>query len=151
MAIVRWSNNVWDPMSEVERLQSEINDLFDLPRFPTRRGIFDRAMSPAVDVVEGDDAYTLYCDLPGIDQKDVDLSIASNVLTIKGEKKDEAKSKARRIYRRETWEGSFQRTISLPTEVDSGKVNAELKDGVLTITLPKREETKPKQIELKVK
>jgi HSP20 family protein len=151
MAIVRWRDNVWDPMDEIQRLQTSINDLFDFPRFPTRRGLFDRAMSPAIDVTENDDGYTVSCDLPGVKQKDVSLSIASNVLTIKGEKKGEFRKEGRNVFRKETWEGSFQRTISLPTEVDSGKVEAELKDGVLKITLPKREEVKPKQIELKVK
>ena len=151
MAIIRWRDNVWDPADEMQRIQSSINDLFDFPRFPTRRGLFDRAMSPAVDVTENDDGYAVSCDLPGVKQKDISISIASNVLTIKGEKKEELKKEGRKIFRKETWEGSFQRTISLPAEVDSSKVEAELKDGVLTITLPKREEVKPRQIELKVK
>ena len=151
MAIVRLRNDVWDPLDEIERLQAGINELFDFPRFPTRRGLFDRSMSPAIDVTENDEGYAVTCDLPGVDRKDINLSLASNVLTIKGEKKEESKTEGREVYRKETWGGSFQRTISLPTEVDSGKIEAELKDGVLRITLHKREEVKPKQIELKVK
>jgi HSP20 family protein len=138
-------------LDEIERLQSRINDLFDYPSYPARRGLFDRAMSPPIDVTENDDGYTVTCDLPGVDKKNINLSIASNVLTIKGEKKEESLKEGRKVFRKETWEGSFQRTISLPAEVDNTKVEAEVKDGVLKIRLPKREEVKPKQIELKVK
>jgi len=88
------------------------------------RGLFDRTISPAIDVVEHPDRFTVECDLPGIEQKDIDISIATGVLTIKGEKKGEKVSEKAKVYRKETWEGSFQRTISLPATVDSDKVEA---------------------------
>jgi len=115
------------------------------------QGLFDRRVSPAIDVVEYSDRFTVECDLPGIDQKDIDVSIASGVLTIKGEKKTEKKSEKSKVYKKETWEGSFQRTVSLPTGVDGDKVEATFADGVLKINLPKREEAKTKKIELKAK
>jgi HSP20 family protein len=150
MALVRWYDRDLEPASSFDWLQRQINDLFELPRFPETQGLFDRRVSPAIDVIEHPDSYTVECDLPGIDQKDIDVSIASGVLTISGEKKSEHKEK-RKVYKKETWEGSFQRTISLPAGVDADKVDATFADGVLKITLPKRDEAKTKKIELKVK
>jgi len=91
------------------------------------------------------------CELPGIDLKDINVSITSNVLTIKGVKKVEKEEKKEKYYRKESRSGSFQRTLSLPTAVDAEKIAAELKNGILTITLPKREEEKPKQITVNLK
>ena len=154
MAIVRWrQRNANDPWRDFRSLQEEINDLFDSERWPVTSGIFDRTISPPVDVVESPDAIHVFCEIPGIDIEDLDVSITSNVLTIKGEKKQNAPEKAKRkTYKQESWVGSFQRTLSLPTTVGSGdKVQAELKDGVLHLTLPKREEAKPKQISVNVR
>ena len=151
MALIRWYDRDTEPAGTFDWLQRQINELFDFPRFPETQGIFDRRVSPAIDVVEHPDSFTVECDLPGIDQKDIDISLASGVLTIKGEKKVENKSEKAKVYKKETWEGSFQRTVSLPGGVDTDKVEAGFKDGVLTITLPKREETKARRIELKAK
>lgn len=151
MALVRWYDRDLEPVGNFDWLQRQINELFDFPRFPESQGLFDRRVSPAIDVVEHTDSFTVECDLPGIDQKDIDVSIASGVLTIKGEKKTEEKSEKNKVYKKETWEGSFQRTVSLPTGVDADKVEAAFTDGVLKITLPKREEAKIKKIELKAK
>ncbi len=149
MALIRWYDRDMEPVGTFDWLQRQINELFDFPRFPETQGIFDRRVSPAIDVVEHPDSFTVECDLPGIDQKDIDISLASGVLTIKGEKKVESKSEKAKVYKKETWEGSFQRTVSLPTDVDADKVEASFKDGVLKITLPKREEAKARRIELK--
>ncbi len=151
MALVRWYDRDLEPVGTFDWLQRQINELFDFPRFPESQGLFDRRVSPAIDVVEHADRFTVECDLPGIDQKDIDISIASGVLTIRGEKKTEKKSEKSKVYKKETWEGSFQRTVSLPTGVDGDKVEATFTDGVLKITLPKREEAKTKKIELKAK
>ncbi len=146
MAIVRWRRrDPFDPWDEVHRLQDEINSLFDVNRAPAANGLFDRRISPPVDVVENSDDYVVLCELPGIAKDDLDISIANNVLTIKGEKK--APKDNRKAYKQESWHGTFQRTLSLPAGVESAKdLSAELKDGVLRLTLPKREESKPKQI-----
>ena len=151
MALVRWYDRDLEPLNTFDWLQRQINDLFDFPRVPQTHGLFDRRVSPAIDVVEHPGSFTVECDLPGIDQKDIDITIASGVLTIKGEKKSDGESEKSKVYRKEIWEGSFQRTLSLPTGVDSGKVEAAFNDGVLTITLPKREDTKSKKIQLNSK
>jgi len=146
MARLKWRGDAFDPVEEFDRLREEINDLFDLPRSPNVRGLFDRPVSPAIDVTEDADQYTVICDVPGLRQEDVEISLAQGVLTIKGEKKAPKRSGSARLYREETWEGKFQRTVAAPGEVDPAKVAAELRDGVLTVALPKREEAKPRQI-----
>ncbi len=126
----------------------ELSRFFDLGW--DNAGLYDHAMSPTVDLVETEDGYTLMADLPGVDKKDLELSVENNVLTIKGEKKTGTEEKKeKRFFRRETWAGSFRRTISLPAAADSTNVNAQLKNGVLTVTIGKREELKPRQIPVK--
>lgn len=153
MNIVRRTrDNVWDPVGELDRIRREIDDMFD----PTARrffsdGLFDREFSPAMDVVENEDGFLVSVDLPGVDRTDLDISVADNVLTIKGEKKDDREQKDSKFFRKESWEGSFQRTISLPQGVDASKIDAKMRDGVLEISMPKREEAKPKQIAVNVK
>jgi len=151
MDLIRWSGSLADPLREFETLQDEINRLFATTRWPENRGLYDRAYSPAVDVTETADAYEVLCDLPGMDIKDVDLSVADNVLTVKGEKRKQEKKPDTAVFKEELSSGSFQRTISFPLPVDADKVDAVLKDGVLRIRLPKREEGKPKQITVKAR
>jgi len=152
MAIIRWKDrDVYDPWQDFKRLQNEINNLFDFDRMPTSTGLFDRSFSPVIDVIENTNDYTVTCELPGLDQKEIDVSIASNVLTIKGQKKDEHEDKKGKFYKKESWSGSFQRTLSLPMSVEGDKIKAELKDGILTIVLPKKEEAKPRQIAVNIK
>lgn len=151
MDVVRWKKNgMLDPVGQFDQLQDEINRLFDFDRFDSGSGLFDRTMSPALDVIERDDDFVISCDLPGVVEKDVDVSIAENVLTIKGEKAQTRELKERKVYRRESWAGTFQRTLSLPKGVNPDGISALLSNGVLTITLPKREEVKPRQISVKV-
>jgi len=150
MNLMRRRNQNYESLSEFDRLQREINRLFDFDATPDYTGLFDRTVSPAIDVVETGDDYLVLCDLPGVEQKDVEMSIESNILTIKGEKKLARENKNSKIFRSESWSGSFQRTLSLPNTVDAGRIEAELKDGVLRVRLPKREEVKPKQIAVKV-
>ena len=149
MAIIRWRNSGWDPLDEFDRLRTEINQLFDEPAFPVSQGIFERAVSPRLDLLESDDHFTVVCDLPGVEQKNLDISIAQGVLTIKGQKTANKELKESKIYKNECMLGSFQRTISLPTMVNSEKIEGIFKNGVLKLTLPKREESKAKKIELK--
>lgn len=151
MNIVR-RNTMWDPVGELDRIRREIDEMFD----PAARrffsdGLFDRESSPAMDVVENDDGYLVSIDLPGVDRKEIEISVADNVLTVKGEKKDAREHKDGKVYRKETWQGSFQRTLSLPHGVDPEKIDATMRDGVLAISLPKREEAKPRQIAVSVK
>ncbi|MFP4431104.1 MAG: Hsp20/alpha crystallin family protein [Spirochaetaceae bacterium] len=113
-------------------------------------GLFDRTASPEIDVVETEESFHVYCDLPGVEEKDMDISLAANVLTIKGEKRPPERQGEVKVYRREDWAGTFQRTLSLPKTVEPDSVEARLKDGVLTVTLSKRAEAKTRKIDIKV-
>lgn len=104
---------------------------------------------PAFDVSETDEHIIVKADLPGVDVKDIDISIVGNVLTVKGEKKQEKEEKGESYHRIERSYGSFSRSISLPAEVNPDAVEAVYKDGVLKLTIPKAEKSKPKKIEIK--
>lgn len=152
MAMVRWKDrDLYDPWGNMRSLQEEINKLFDFDQFPSTTGLFDRNVSPPIDIIEGAREFSVLCELPGMEQKDIDLTIASNVLTVKGDKKSEHEETKGKYYRKESVSGSFQRTIPLPESVDPDKIQAVLKEGILTITLPKKEEAKPRQISVNVK
>jgi len=138
-----------DPLDQMDRLQRELNRWFDTGF--DNMGLFDRSLTPALDLSESADGYTLRVDLPGVDRKDISLTVENNVLTLEGEKKTNVDHDKNRFYRRETWSGSFRRTVSLPIAADSGKVRAEFKDGVLTVNVGKKEEHKPRQIAVAVK
>jgi len=151
MDLIRWGNGLADPFIEFESLQDEINRLFDGMRVPEPRGLFDRAFSPAVDVVEHGDSFEVICDVPGVELKDIETSITANVLTIKGERKEAGGQADNDTYRSDRRLGMFQRTLQLPLPVNASQVEAVLKDGVLRIKLPKQEELKPRQITVKAK
>lgn len=151
MAITKWKRDEKsDPWNDFRSLQKEINDLFDLDHSPSSTGLFDRSVSPPMDVVEKEHEFDITFELPGLEQEDVEISVAANVLTIKGEKKEEKEAGDGKYYRKESWSGSFQRTLSLPATADSEKIDAQLKNGVLNITIPVKPEAKPKQIAVKV-
>jgi len=138
--------------SDLFGIQREMNRMFD----GFFRGINDEetsltSWSPAVDVAEHDDAYVVKVELPGVNKDEVKITIESNILTIRGEKKQEKETKKENYHRVERSYGSFQRSFTLPSTVKSDKIDAAYKDGILTIALPKAEEAKPKQIEVKVK
>jgi len=145
----------FDSQNLLDRFQDDWDRLFGWTRFPEAAGLFDRSAFPLIDVVETEEGCTLWAEVPGLEKKDLDLSIASNVLTIKGEKKgpaqgQEGKEKTR-LYRDETWRGSFHRSLSLPESVDPDKVEAEIRDGILKITVVKKVEYKPRPIAVTVR
>lgn len=105
--------------------------------------------TPAMDFAETTDAYVIRADLPGVDPKGLELSVANGALEIKGERAVEA-GEGLDWHRRERRAGAFSRTVNLPGEVDASKVTAESRNGVLTVTLPKREELRPRKIEVKL-
>lgn len=122
-------------------LRQEVNRLFDnflggfeMEPFMGRRL---EAFSPSVDIKESDKDIRVSAELPGIDDKDIDVLLSKDSVTIKGEKKEEKEDKGKDYYRMERSYGSFSRTIPLPAEVDTDKVKAEFKKGLLTVTLPK--------------
>jgi HSP20 family protein len=104
---------------------------------------------PAVDISETDGQVQVRAELPGLEAKDIDVDVSGDILTLRGEKKMEEEKKEERYYCRERYRGSFQRSFQLPSGVESDKVNAEFKNGVLTINLPKSEKSKQKKIEIK--
>jgi HSP20 family protein len=114
----------------------------------------DSALSawiPVVDIAEHDDQYVVKVELPGVNKEDVKITLESNILTIRGDKKQEKETKNENYHRIERSYGSFQRSFTLPTTVKNEKIDAVYKDGILSILLPKAEEAKPKRIEVKVK
>ena len=153
MAIIK-RKDYYDPLSELERLHDEVNRLFDfsLGRFPERNiGLLERGWAPAVDVYDSKDNVIVKADLPGLAKDEIDVTIEGNTVVIKGEKKHDSKVKEENYVRTERFRGVFHRTITLPNGVDSSKAKAEYKNGTLELTLPKKEEAKPKQISVEIK
>lgn len=120
---------------------------FGLSRFDGDRSF--GAFMPTVDVSETDTEIKVMAELPGLDEKDIDVSLAHNILTISGEKKAEKEQKGENYHRIERSYGSFSRSVTLPGEVDANKVDAKFKNGVLTITLPKTAQAQAKRITVK--
>ncbi len=141
-----------DPLSmfrrEFNRLIDDFFRDFELEPFKRRLGTF----SPNINVIENNNEIKISAEVPGMDEKDIEVSINKDVLTIRGEKKEEREDKGKNYYRMERSYGSFSRSIPLPVDVDKDKAKAELKKGVLTITLPKTQEaiSETKKIPVKV-
>ena len=141
----------WRPFREVSRLRNEMDRLWDEYFGPGRRALqpMEEAWLPAVDVSETGDKITVKAEIPGMEAKDIEISMVGDTLTIKGEKKAEREEKDENYHLVERSYGSFSRAMKLPAVVDSDKVEATYKNGVLTVVLPKKEEVKPKAIEIK--
>ncbi len=107
--------------------------------------------APACDVFENDNSITIKAELPGVNREDVKVTIENNVLTLRGERKFEEEVKRENYHRVERSYGEFMRSFTLPNYVDSTKIKAEFKEGMLNLTLPKREEAKAKQIDVAIK
>jgi HSP20 family protein len=133
----------WSPFAEMSRIERDFRKLFDLDGF-TR----ERLWRPPVDVKENDKEIVVDVELPGVDSKDVKLTVDKGKLTIEGEKKLEKKEEGD-YYRAERYYGAFVRSFSLPTSADSEKISASYEKGVLKIIIPKKKEAVPKQIEIK--
>jgi HSP20 family protein len=143
-----------DPFSELRNLQEDFGRIFSstLPRiFNGEEGLLSGSWAPVVDIYEDQDSITLEADLPGMKPGDFNLSIENYRLTLSGERKFENEKKGDNWRRVERSYGSFTRAFSLPSTVNVDAVNAEFKDGVLRVTLPKREEVKARQIQVAVK
>lgn len=150
MNLIQWKKTGFNSsLSELDLLQNEINKLFDNDFFENRW--FGRGSVPAVDFAEDDNNFYLYMDLPGVDKKNVDLTISRNILIIKGEKKGIKDVEEEKVYHNEIWYGSFERSVTLPDTADADKISADLKDGVLTVVIAKKASVKPRQIEIKTK
>ncbi|HEY6339244.1 MAG TPA: Hsp20/alpha crystallin family protein [Candidatus Sulfotelmatobacter sp.] len=142
----------FEPFREFSTLQDRLNRLFreSYAGEGQEESLTTSSFSPAVDVYEDEHQVTLKIEVPGIDEKDIDVRVENNTLTVHGERKIEKEEKEENYRRVERHYGSFTRTFNLPTTVDSEKVSANYDKGVLKITLPKKAEAKPKQIKVKV-
>ena len=132
-----------DPLSN---LRAEINRLFDTPFTGLPEGEVFNTWSPALDLFEDKDHLVAQLEAPGLKKEDIDVSLHDGVLTIAGERRQEKPVEQKQGHRTERYYGRFQRSIALPKAVDSSNVKATYNDGVLTVTLPKTEEAKPRQI-----
>jgi HSP20 family protein len=120
------------------------------PFFPREKAGMN-TWSPALDVHDDKESFTVTLEAPGLKKEDFEISYHEGVLSIAGERKQETAAKERAYFRRERFFGRFSRSVSLPADVQADRITAAYKDGVLTVTLPKAEEAKPKQIEVSVK
>ena len=143
----------WDPFQELQTWSDRMSRLFGSEgRTPARRDEENFATGtwvPPVDIVEGKDKIQLKVELPGFKEDQVQLTVEDGLLTIRGERKFESESKEENYHRIERSYGTFVRSFTLPRTVDQGRIQANFADGILAIEMPKREETKPKQIQIK--
>ena len=142
----------WEPFREFATLQDRMNRLFreSYNDAGQDESLTTSRFAPAVDVYEDEHQVTLKIEVPGIEEKDIDVRVENNTLTVQGERKIEKEEKEENYRRVERQYGNFTRTFTLPQTVDSEKVSANYDKGVLKITLPKRAEAKPKQIKVNI-
>ncbi len=139
--------STWPTLGRLTDLRDEIDRFFESPLARTSEFL---GWTPAFDVYEEKDNFIVKAELPGMKREDISVSLQDGNLIISGERRQEIKNEGVEVYRAERYFGKFQRAVSLPATVASNKVKAEYKDGILTVTLPKSEEAKPKQIEVNV-
>lgn len=139
----------FEPIKEFENIQSNLIRYFD--DFPTFSPLIKNYFSPIVDISEKDNKIVINAEIPGVDKKDIKLTLQDNILTIEGEKKNEKHEKNKNYFKSERRYGSFKRSFTLPENVDSEKVDAKFENGILEITLKKEEIEKPKERVIKLK
>jgi HSP20 family protein len=153
MTLIRYQSPELAPWSAADRwsnLRDELNSFFELPFWSglARTGQLFTGWSPALDLYQSNDNVVAVVELPGMRKEDIEISLHDGTLTVSGERKLESTSNGEKAERSERYVGRFRRSIALPTRVDAGKVSATYRDGILTVTLPKAEEVKPKQIQV---
>lgn len=152
--LIRWNRPemaTWPGFGRLTDLRDEIDRLFESPLAElARTSQILSGWTPALDLYEDKENFVVKVELPGMKREDIEVSLHEGSLSLSGERKSEEKYADAEVYRTERFFGRFQRTVTLPTPVAAEKVKAAYKDGVLTITLPKTEEAKPKQIEVNV-
>jgi HSP20 family protein len=143
MALVRWN-----PWREMATLQQQMNRLFDETLVPARGGERSFVRVPAAEMEETQDAIHLKLEIPGIEAKDLDVQVTENAVSISSERKEETKTEENGVTKSEFHYGKFQRVIPLPARIQNTQVQAEYKDGILSLTLPKSEEEKNKVVKV---
>jgi HSP20 family protein len=157
-ALERWNpfraSGLWDPVRELEEMQNRLSSLLGR-RLPLHRESGEEEFtvtewSPPVDIAEDDKEYTVKAELPGLNRENIKVTVEGGVLSIAGERKVEKEEKNKKYHRIERSYGSFTRSFTLPEDASGEKVNAEFKDGVLKVHLPKEEKAKSKSVEVKI-
>ena len=153
MTLLRWPHsegNVW-PLPQLHQLRDEVNRWLEFPLAAQNRSPFFNVWAPLLDISQDRENVYVRVEIPGMKKEEIEVSLHERTLTIAGERKANEKYSEDEVHRSERFFGRFQRSIMLPSPVASDKVRAGYTDGILTITLPKAEEAKPKQIEVRVK
>lgn len=154
MSLIRYQSPElasWPALDRWSTLRDELDSLFEMPLWSGfgRQSQLFSAWTPALDVYQNNDNVVAMIELPGMKKEDIEISLHDGMLTISGERKTETQE-GDKAERSERYIGKFRRSITLPTRIDANKVSASYKDGILTVTLPKAEEAKPKQIQVSV-
>jgi HSP20 family protein len=153
-SLTRWQRpelTTWPSFGRLTDLRDEIDRLFESPLAEwTRTSNLLSGWTPALDLYEDKDNLFVKVELPGMKREEIEVSLHEGSLSISGERKSEQKHEDADVYRAERFFGRFQRTVTLPTAVAADRVKAQYKDGILSITLPKTEEAKPKHIDVNV-
>ena len=152
MSLIRYqtpSSAMWPSLNRWANLRDDLDTLLELPFFTggARQAQLFTGWTPALDLYQNNDNVVAVVELPGMRKEDIEISLQDGTLTISGERKEE-RTEENGATRTERSTGKFRRTITLPTRVDVNNVSASYKDGILTVTLPKAEEAKPKQIQI---
>ena len=154
MRLVRYTRpNLWSlsPIEQMTSLRDEINRLFEAPFGDLLRASeFSNGWAPALDLREDKDNLVAVLEVPGMKKEDIEVSVHEGVLSISGERKREVETEEAGVHRSERTYGRFQRTLTLPKPIKVTDIKAGYKDGILTVTMPKTEEAKPKQISVEV-
>ena len=157
MSLIRYqtpSSAMWPSLNRWANLRDDLDTLLELPFLTggARQAQLFTGWTPALDLYQNNDNVVAIVELPGMRKEDIEISLQDGMLTIGGERKSETaeNGNGENAARTERFTGKFRRSITLPTRVDANKVNATYKDGLLTVTLPKAEEAKPKQIQVNV-
>ena len=154
MSLIRYQSpeiSTWPSFDRWANLRDEMNSLFELPsmgNLASQTQLFS-GWSPALDLYQNSDTVVAVVEVPGMRKEDIDISLRDGMLTIAGERQSSS-GEGENAERTERFSGKFRRSITLPTRVDAGKVSATYKDGILTVTLPKAEEAKPKKVEVTI-
>ncbi len=152
MNLIRYQSpesSVWPALDRWSNLRDDLNALFEVPFWSDfgRTGQLFSGWSPPLDLYQNNDNVVAVVELPGMRKEDIEISLHDGTLTISGERKKESPN-GQNSERSERYVGTFRRSITLPTRVDAAKVSATYQDGILTVTLPKAEEAKPKRIQV---
>jgi HSP20 family protein len=150
----------WHPLKDLESMRREMDRIWEEMLPSTRRAFYELpwvkgavekfVASPAIDVIDKENEVVVKADMPGVDKDDIEISLQENTLTIRGEVKAEDETKEENYYYSERNYSSFARTINIPTKVEAEKIKAGLKDGILTIHLPKAKELQPRKIKVEI-